>query len=439
MHNIVGKYSKAVVYTDDLVLESGATAQLFDILNSKMVENESVRIMPDYHTGKDCLIGYTQTYNGGPIDPDILGVDLGCGVKSVKFKLNNDLVFSNPELIDNRIRSVIPVGLEINEKSKIDEKKFYNFLRRKLERARSLWPEMINYEYGLNEIDKVVNSILKRVGQDVGVFWESLGSMGGGNHFLEIEKEDGDNEHIWVTIHTGSRNLGIKIHSYWKKLSGKKRLISKQALKDEENRIRSTYKKDQIKSEIKKLENSDKFYNLPGKLLLSKDEISNYISDVIFAQYYAEYNRLIILERIKDICNFGKEVESIESTHNYIDPIDRIIRKGAIKSDKDQLIVIPMNMSYGVLVCKGKGNSEWNYSSPHGAGRLMSRKKSKESITMEEFKESMEGIYSSSIVEDCIDESPLAYKSPENIISNISDTADILKTLKPLLSIKGIN
>lgn len=440
MITIKGKYSEAVVFTDEITLDSGATAQLFDLLNSKMVKGEEVRIMPDYHVGKNCMVGYTQTYTyPGPVNPDILGVDLGCGVRSVRFKLTSmsKSIIDNPVLTDMKIRKVIPTGLEINDKTVIDEKDFRRFLKGRLERARSLWPEAIKFN-GLGEIDKLINSTLKRIGQDPAVFWKSLGTLGSGNHFLEVGYEDGVQDSIWITVHTGSRNLGIKIHSYWKRLTSKKRIISKEALKNEEKRIRQTYSGERIKEEIKKLESNEKFFNLPGNLLLSEEEISGYLEDMIFAQAYAEYNRMTIILRIKGELKLGKELDVIESIHNYVDPSDKIFRKGSIKSLQGELMVIPMNMSFGTLVCKGKGNKDWNFSAPHGAGRVLSRIEAKSLISLEDFKNSMGDVFSTSIVKECIDESPLAYKDPMKIIPLLSDTVDILYTVKPLISIKGI-
>lgn len=440
MLELKGKYSKAVVFTDDMVMDSEAAAQLFDVLNSKMSEGEVIRIMPDYHIGKSCLIGYTQTFNNKDlIDPDIIGVDLGCGVRSVKIRLKNDLFFKDPKLSDYRIRNVIPVGTEINEKTVIDEKDFKRFLKLRLERARSLWPEMVSYDYGIGEVDRIIDSTLKRIGQDPKVFWKSLGTLGGGNHFLEIGYEEGVHDSAWITVHTGSRNLGIKIHSYWKKVCGKRRIISKKALKEEEKRIRSIYSKnpEKIKQEIDKLQQSEKFFYLPSRFLRG-EEVSKYISDLIFAQSYAEYNRMTIIKRVKEATgNISKDLEWIDSVHNYIDPMDKIIRKGSIKANQGETVVIPMNMSFGVLIGVGKGNPEWNYSSPHGSGRLLSRSEARSIITMTDFKESMKNVFSSSIVPECIDESPLAYKSPESIIPLLKDSVDISYTVKPLISIKG--
>lgn len=258
------------------------------------------------------------------------------------------------------------------------------------------------------------------------------------NHFIELGIVEGDKDSVWLTIHTGSRNLGVKILSYWKKQIGKTRIL-RDDMKAAERDIKKNHKGDgrRIKAEIDKLHSSGKYTISPSRFLVTMEDISGYLGDMFFAQAYAEWNRRTISERIKTACGFGKELEKIESIHNYIDPHDRIIRKGAIKAEDGEKVIIPMNMAFGTLICIGKGNSEWNYSAPHGAGRLMSRKKAKENITMEDFKFSMGQVYSSSICPACLDESPAAYKDPNEIMDLIRDTVEIQEIIKPKLSIKA--
>lgn len=431
MQKITGKYGEAVVYSDNI--ESGATAQLFDLMNTRMVENETVRIMPDVHSGKGCVIGYTQTYSNGPLDPDMIGCDIGCKISSIIYKYTKPL---DLPLIDQRIRKTIPLGMNINEKSVVPEKEFKKFLRTKLERSRSLWPEFVNYE-GLGEIESFISKTCKRIGMNEAIFWKSLGTLGGGNHFIELGRDEEDT--ITLTIHCGSRNLGVKILAYWKKQLGKTRIL-KDKLKIEEKNIKDLFKGDskKIKEEINKLHKSGKYVIPPNKFLTIYEDISGYLQDMFFAQAYAEYNHILISSRIAQVCGFGKEIERVESVHNYIDPYDKIIRKGSISAKNGERVIIPMNMSYGVLICEGLGNPDWNYSAPHGAGRLMSRKEARDNITLDSFKESMRDIFSTSICESCIDESPEAYKNPEEIIEIIEgNCVRVLKTIKPLLSIKA--
>lgn len=432
---IIGKYSRAVVYTDNI--ESEATAQIFDLLSTEMTKDQSVRVMPDVHSGIGCVIGYTQTYSAGPLDPDVFGVDLGCGVLSVRYKFQESKL--NLPVIDHKIRETIPLGHEINQKTVIDEKSFKKFIKRKLQAARSLWPGLSLYQdQSLSNIDRLITKTLERLGMDERMFWKSLGTLGGGNHFIELGHTEGDKNTVWLTIHTGSRNLGTKVWSYWKKQIGKTR-IQKDLMKAAEHDIKKNHKGDgpKIRYEIEKLHASGKYTIPPSRFLVLPEDLSGYLGDMFFAQAYAEWNRKTISDRIKAVCKFGKELERVESIHNYLDPQDRIIRKGAIKSYEGERLVIPMNMAFGTLVCRGKGNSEWNFSSPHGAGRLMSRKKAKESISLEEFKESMGTVFSTSICESCVDEAPGVYKDPREIMELIKETAEIEEIIKPLLSIKA--
>ena len=336
---IIGKYGKAIVFTENI--EEAAITQIYDLLNTKMVEEEKVRIMEDTHCGNGCVVGYTQTYSGGPLDPDVVGCDISCGMLSVKYKMPS----GDPELAlwDARIRRDIPMGMEVNEKTVIQEKEFKKFFKTKLERARSLWPEFVCYE-----------------GQ------------------------------------------------------GKK-----------------------IKEEIEKLHASGRYTIPPSRFLVTHEDISGYLGDMFFAQAYAEYNRIVISERIKKALGLGKELERIESIHNYIDPRDRIIRKGSIQAYAGQKVIIPMNMAFGTLICEGLGNPDRNYSAPHGAGRLMSRREARERLSLQEFNGSMGNVYSSSVCLACIDEAPEVYKDPSEIITGIQDTVKILEIIKPILSIKA--
>lgn len=258
------------------------------------------------------------------------------------------------------------------------------------------------------------------------------------NHFIELGQVEEDKESVWVTIHTGSRNLGIKILAYWKKQIGKTRIIEAD-MKVAERGIKEKYKGQgkKIKEEIEKLHASGRYTIPPSRFLVTHEDISGYLGDMFFAQAYAEYNRMVISERIKKALGLGKELERIESIHNYIDPRDRIIRKGSIQAYAGQKVIIPMNMAFGTLICEGLGNPDRNYSAPHGAGRLMSRREARERLSLQEFKESMGNVYSSSVCLACIDEAPEVYKDPSEIITGIQDTVKILEIIKPILSIKA--
>lgn len=257
------------------------------------------------------------------------------------------------------------------------------------------------------------------------------------NHFIEVGQSDTDT--LWVTIHCGCRNLGMKILAYWKKQLNQTR-VNKAALKEAEKEVREKYRKEprKIKDEIKKLQHDERYVIPPSKYLKDED-MRGYMADVMFAQAYAEYNRKTIADRIQQkVFGFSGSIEAIESVHNYIDPTDEIIRKGAISSYSGQKVVIPLNMARGVLICEGLGNPDWNNSAPHGAGRRLSRGKARENITLEEFKESMGNVFSTSICNACLDESPSAYKDPDTIIPLIEGkTVNILSIITPLISIKA--
>lgn len=225
--------------------------------------------------------------------------------------------------------------------------------------------------------------------------------------------------------------------SYWKKQIGKDRILHDE-IRKAEREIRNQYKGNgrQIKEEIEKLRKSGKYLIPASRFLELPSDISGYLEDMFFAQAWAEYNRSLIVSRIAKACGFGKELDRIESVHNFLDPGDRVIRKGAIQASLGQKVVIPMNMSWGVVIAEGLGNPEWNYSAPHGAGRKLSRGKAKEQLTMSDFAESMGSVFSTSVCPSCLDEAPGAYKDPESILDLIGDTVVILDRIKPLLSIK---
>ncbi len=424
----------AIVYNDNI--EDNVIDQITDFLESPMTDGEQVRIMSDVHLGSGCVIGYTQTYSGGPIDPQALGCDLSCGMINVILKLKKPL---DLELIDHRIRKAVPMGQELQEHSMVDEKDFRKFLKTKLEKARALWPEFIKYE-GLGEIDKFIQITIKRLGIDTGVFWKSLGTLGSGNHFIELGRPEGEtDETIYhLTIHTGSRNLGIKVLSHWSKHISSTRII-KETMKLKKAEIREKYKYDRgkIAGEIQKLMFDPECAILPSRYIETQEDLSGYLGDVYFADAYAEYNRSLIVEAIKTALK-ATELSRIVSIHNTIDLTDKIIRKGATPANEDQKVIIPINMAFGVIIGTGLGNSDWNYSAPHGAGRRLSRGGARRYLNLEEFKESMKDVFSTSVSENTIDEAPAAYKDPESIVSLIDgETIKIDYIIKPLISIKA--
>lgn len=414
------------IYTENI--EKEAVDQINLLLDQKPFENAKVRIMPDVHAGKGCVIGFTADL-GDKVIPNIVGVDIGCGMLCVELgKVDLDL-----QKIDEIINKCIPAGRNIREI------KLTNF-------------ELINELYCLREL------------KDIKKFNRSIGTLGGGNHFIEIDKDDEDNKYL--VIHTGSRNLGKQVADYYQNLaielcSGKEEMFKR---KEEIIKIfKEQGRKDEIQEELKKLyaEYKENKPNLPKELCyLTEKYREMYLHDMRICQEYASLNRKLILvnilskieketitivdtskndlEKAKKV-NISKTYGYFETIHNYIDFETNIVRKGAISAKKGEVVLIPINMRDGSIIAIGKGNKDWNESAPHGAGRIMSRKRAKETFKLEEFKESMKDIYSTSIVEETIDEAPFVYKPMKEIIDNISDTVEIVKIIKPIYNFKSKN
>ena len=395
------------IFTENI--EEEAKEQINLLLNQEPFKDCKVRIMPDVHAGKGCVIGFTANL-GDKVIPNIVGVDIGCGMLCVELG-NIDL---DLEKIDKVINENIPAGRNIREQ------KLINF-------------DKINDLYCLRELKETKK------------FNRSIGTLGGGNHFIEIDIDEDNNKYL--VIHTGSRNLGKQVADYYQDLpiqlcSGKEEMFKR---KEE---IITTYKEQGRKSEIQKaLKELEKEYkqnkpNLPNELCYLEGKYREmYLHDMKICQEYASENRTNIanqiIEKYFDIKFY--EFDGFETIHNYISFEDNIVRKGAIRARKGERVIIPINMRDGSIIAIGKGNEDWNNSAPHGAGRLMSRKKAKEMFKLEEFKESMKDIYSTSVVEETIDEAPFVYKPMQEIIENIKDTVEIEKIIKPIYNFKAKN
>lgn len=432
MIDIKGKYCKDVkIFTDNV--EEEAITLIYNIANHPTFENKKIRIMPDVHAGKGITIGFTCPLSDY-VSPAHVGCDIGCSMTSMIF--DKKLEEKDFVEVEHKIRQVIPTGFDINKKREFEMKEFIKFMNTEMNKARSSWPEMV---YAVNVDEKYITQLLKRIKMDSGVFYKSIGTVGGGNHFIEYgEFENGS---AW-TIHCGSRNFGMKIFKYWEKVA-QNNSLSKSEIKD----FTTTFKNDYMKNHsdmrnfqkaLNEFLNSKKEGHYNG--YLNGENMIGYITDLFFAQAYAKFNHKIISEKIYDIVrNFGlnKIEEKIYTTHNYISPYDQIIRKGAIASYEGEKMIIPFNMRDGLAICVGKSNREWNYSAPHGAGRIMSRSKAKQNVDIEEFKKAMDGIYSTSIGVGTLDEAPMVYKNCDEIISLIEPTCDILFLIKPKINIKA--
>lgn len=414
------------IYTDNI--EQEAIEQIDLLLEQEPFKDCKVRIMPDVHAGKGCVIGFTANL-GDKVIPNIVGVDIGCGMFVVELgKRDIDL-----QRFDDIVNEYIPSGRNIREQ------KIANYIG--IQRLHCLRE--------LKESSK---------------FERGIGTLGGGNHFIELDVDEEGNKYL--VIHSGSRNLGKQVAEYYQNLaielcSGKEEYYAK---KEE---IIKTYKEQGRKSEIQQaLKELEKQYkekqpDLPKELCYLDGKYRDmYLDDMKICQEYADLNREKIAEEIllkyfdikdnyqlrlyrtdesywytQDMVDYP--FHCWQTIHNYIDFGDNIVRKGAIRAYDGETVIIPMNMKDGSLICIGKGNEEWNYSAPHGAGRIMSRNKAKETFNLDEFKKSMEGIYSTSVVEETIDEAPFAYKPMQEIIDNIQDTVAVIKVIKPIYNFKA--
>lgn len=402
---IQGKYNEAIVYTN--VIEEGAMEQIKDLCNIETFKDSKIRIMPDVHAGKGCVIGFTADL-GKKVIPNIVGVDIGCGMLTVKLgRLDLDL-----KQLDEFINQNIPNGKSINQHKQAEFVPVLQELR-----------------------------MLKDARQDLKRWNRAIGTLGGGNHFIEVNVDEEDNKYL--VIHSGSRNLGHVVANHYQKQAieyhsgyNEEYLKRKQELIEQ---YKSEGRRKEIKAAIVELKTN--FYidkNLPDAMCYLEGELrEDYLHDMSICQQFANLNRQTMADRILNHMFGHTDFESFQTIHNYIDFEDNIVRKGAIKASKDTEVLIPINMRDGSILAVGKGNNDWNYSAPHGAGRLMSRTKAFESIKFDEFKEEMKGIYSTSVTRKTIDESPMAYKSIDDIIDNIGETVEIKGILKPIYNFKS--
>ena len=398
MLELRGKYNKAKIFTD--VVDEASISQVLLLLNQEFVSGSKVRMMPDIHAGSGCTVGTTMTITDKVI-PNLVGVDIGCGMEVTKIKEKNIEL----QKLDKTIYEVIPSGYNIREKTH----RYFN---------------EINLEnlYCYKHID------LKRAEK-------SLGTLGGGNHFIEANKDEDGN--IYIVVHSGSRHLGLEVAGYYQKEAYKS--LNGSSKKDVDSLIanlKAQGREREIQKSITSLKNT-KRTNIPRQLAYVSEELfDQYIHDMKIIQKYAELNRQAIMDEIIKGMNIHV-AEQFTTIHNYIDTEYMILRKGAVSARKGEKLLIPINMRDGSLICIGKGNDDWNQSAPHGAGRLMSRSAAKESFTVSEFKKQMNGIYTTSVNRATLDECPMAYKNMSDIVGNIGDTVDIIEVIKPIYNFKA--
>lgn len=362
MFELTGKYESCKVFTDNT--DNETISQLMNLLNQEFIKGNKIRIMPDTHAGAGCVIGTTMTIND-KIVPNLVGVDIGCGMHAVKLK-ESKIDFNK---LDEIIKTYVPSGFAI-------------------------WEHPVSTNPELTDIYAPIN--IDRANK-------SLGTLGGGNHFIEIDRDSDNN--LWLVVHTGSRHLGIEICSHYQNLAY-------ESLKDQ-------------------------IPNIPKELAyVHGNDFDNYIHDMKITQRHAILNRKTIVNNIINHMDWNIATE-FETIHNYIDCENMILRKGSVSAQLGEALIIPINMHDGSLICMGKGNPDWNYSAPHGAGRLMSRSEAKENISIEEYQECMKGIYTTSVCPSTLDESPMAYKPMQEIIDNIQDTVEVIDIIKPVYNYKN--
>ena len=439
MFQITGKYTTANVMINNV--EESCVAQISGFVNHPAFCNP-VAIMPDTHAGKGSVIGFTMPLSDKVI-PNVIGVDIGCGMLSINIGKSLPIGL---DLLDHRIRKFIPFGMNVRSRSDgvIHFKNDFPF--KDVMRSSIAFKQSYNNKYGIDfyipQYDmEWFEEMCNRIGMDLGRAINSVATLGGGNHFIELGQSSNNGDY-WLTIHTGSRNLGKRVCDYWQNMATKIVKNEKQEkLNEMIKNIRATYKGMEIKTKIKEARESVGLDVMVNDALqyLEGDDAFGYFSDMIFCQKYAEMNRLYIGKVIcKNILGieFDTNLQMIESIHNFIDFRDFVIRKGAIRSYVGEKMIIPFNMRDDILICEGKSNPEWNFSAPHGAGRVMSRTQAKKAVQLVDFQKSMEGIFSTSVGNGTLDESPFVYKDSKLIEDAIEPTATIIDRIKPIMNLK---
>lgn len=387
--NSVGNVTK--IFADTFEYE--AYDQVKVLANFEPYLNERIRVMPDAHVGKGSTVGTTMTISN-KVTPNLVGVDIGCGMLTTKLKEKDiDL----PKL-DRVVREEVPSGFAIRGEA------FTSF--------------------DFSDLQCAKHADLERAAL-------SIGTLGGGNHFIEVNRsEDG---WLYLVIHSGSRHLGVNVWKYYQDLAWQNvnegDALRKKKIKD----LKGQKREKEIERELKKLNKPAANKELA---FLEGADFDRYINDMRIVQRFASANRAAMAKVIVD--KMGWHVDDrFETVHNYIDIEHMILRKGAVSARKDEVLLIPINMRDGSLICKGKGNEDWNWSAPHGAGRLMSRSKAKELLSMEEYTESMRGVFTTSVNPSTLDEAPQAYKPMSEIINAVEDTAEVLEIIKPIYNFKA--
>lgn len=400
MLEIKGKVNTAVCYAT--VIEDEAIEQIRRMCDYEFTAGSQIRIMPDVHAGAGCTIGTTMTIVDKAV-PNVVGVDIGCGMYTVN------------------------IGKDTPDLKRVDEAAHY------IPSGVGVWNERQEH-FDLTQLR------CYRTLKDTSRLERSLGTLGGGNHFIEIDKA-ADGTH-YLVIHSGSRNLGVQVAKHYQSLAVEQ---NKKTIEFEQKRnaliaeYKATGRSKELNNALKNLKAEwvDKESAIPDDLcFVSGTHLADYLHDVEVCQRYALRNREkmaeILMERVGLV-----GTDAFHTIHNYIDTTEMILRKGAIAAHAGERVLIPINMRDGSVLAVGRGNPEWNYSAPHGAGRLMSRNGAKKQLSMQEYRETMKGIYTTSVNESTLDEAPMAYKSLDDIISVIRESVDVIEVLKPIYNFKA--
>lgn len=398
MLEIKGKYNTAKIFTD--VIDESSIAQVLLLCNQEFTQGSRIRLMPDVHAGAGCTVGTTMTISDKVV-PNLVGVDIGCGMETVRLQEKElDL-----EALDRLIYARIPSGFSIREK-----------------------PHPYAEKIDLKQLAccREINALRAE---------KSIGTLGGGNHFIEADRDSAGN--LYLVVHSGSRHLGLEVAGYYQRAGYE--ALNQSSPADIQvliEALKAQGKEKQIENALKKLKHT-KRTSIPRELCYVEGSLfQQYIHDMRLIQQYAMLNRKAMMEEL--IRGMGLHVaEQFTTIHNYIDTEAMILRKGAVSAKAGERLLIPINMRDGSLLCTGKGNPDWNESAPHGAGRLMSRTKAKASFSVAEFRQEMEGIYTTSVSKSTLDECPMAYKGMQDIIDNIGPTAKIDAIIKPIYNFKA--
>ena len=437
MIEIKGKHCKDIkIFTDNI--EESALSLIYELADSHMFGGAKIRIMPDVHCGKGIVIGFTcPIQKENPfVNPNFVGVDIGCGVEAIFF--DKLLEVKKYPQFERKIKREIPTGFNIHKIRQFEMKEFMKFINGEIQKAYQTSGGAINFIEFTTEDD--FEKWCKGFGMDFGKFIKSIGTLGGGNHYLEYDVNEDEKKYAF-TVHTGSRNLGKMICQRWVHAS-KGITVDVEARDKEIADLKANFNGDvtELPELIKAIREKHKVPDSDG--YINGELLKGYLTDMVIAQAYAKFNRMIILRKAADIMNKingARVIDHVSSIHNYIDFGDMIIRKGSIRAYKGERMIIPFNMKDGVAICVGKSNDDWNCSAPHGAGRLMSRAAAKKKLTLTDFQKQMDdaGIYTTSVCQNTLDEAPGAYKPTEEIIELIKDTCDIQYLMQPKINIKA--